>query len=40
MPAVTPEKWSELAHFDVVDIATRVERPVKQAGAVRSSRGG
>ena len=29
MPAVTPEKWSELAHFDVVDIATRVERPVK-----------
>ena len=29
MPAVTPEKWSELAHFDVVDIATRLERPVK-----------
>lgn len=29
MPAVTPEKWSELAHFDVVDISESVERAVK-----------
>src|SRR6204780_5220949 len=28
MPAVTPEKWSELAHFDVVDIALSAERSV------------
>ncbi|MGB8178995.1 MAG: pirin family protein [Acidimicrobiales bacterium] len=29
MPAVTPEKWSELAHFDAPDGAESPERPVK-----------
>src|SRR6202167_5600625 len=29
MPAVTPEKWSDLVHFSAVDIAESSERPVK-----------
>jgi redox-sensitive bicupin YhaK (pirin superfamily) len=29
MPAMTPEKWSELPHFDAVDSATSAERPVR-----------
>src|ERR1700722_19564426 len=29
MPAMTPEKWSELPHFDAVDSALRAERSVK-----------
>ncbi|MGB7104861.1 MAG: hypothetical protein WBD82_09720, partial [Acidimicrobiales bacterium] len=29
MPAVTPEKWTDLPHFDVLDPAVSVERAVK-----------
>jgi quercetin 2,3-dioxygenase len=29
MPAVTPEKWTDLPHFDLPDSATAQERPVK-----------
>src|ERR1700688_3687082 len=29
MPAVTPEKWSDLAHFDTVDSDAATERTVK-----------
>ncbi len=37
MPAVTPKKWTELPHYDAVDSASSVERPVK---SVTSAPGG
>ena len=36
MPAVTPEKWTDLPHYDAVDSATGVERPVKSVTSAPS----